>query len=238
MFRETSEHCNHSLPSSVYHSPHVEHSLSLLLNFSWPETTSLVFCTTECERLPGLPSSWKFLYCNLYCHWSVEQICGLKVFRGDGMWYISAISSDLGKFTVIIDSTNFMKASDNSLDVWTTIWPDFTFWKMTFLMVPPTLCNGTLPWCPSLKNQHNDLLRSIVPANSWKINLDRSWVPIPSLHKTRLVNNLPHFVTTVSITFFRQLIDVILLWSEFLVTTTTLFFTDNCNTHTVEYLRK
>ena len=34
-------HCNHSLPSSIYHSPHVEHSLSPLLDFSWPQTTSL-----------------------------------------------------------------------------------------------------------------------------------------------------------------------------------------------------
>ena len=38
-------------------------------------------CTIESERLPGLPPSWKILYCNLLCHWSVEQICGLKVFR-------------------------------------------------------------------------------------------------------------------------------------------------------------
>ena len=38
--------------------------------------------TIECERLPGLPPFWKILYCNLLCHWSVEQICGLKVFRG------------------------------------------------------------------------------------------------------------------------------------------------------------
>ena len=36
-------HCNHSLPSSIYHSPHVEHFLSLLLDFSWPQTTSLAF---------------------------------------------------------------------------------------------------------------------------------------------------------------------------------------------------
>ena len=39
-------------------------------------------CTTECERLPGLLLSWKILYFNLLCHWSVEQICGMKVFRG------------------------------------------------------------------------------------------------------------------------------------------------------------
>ena len=61
----------------------------------------------------------------------------------------STILSDLGKYTVIIDSTNFMAASENSLGVWTTIWPDFTFQKMMFLMVVPTSSIGTLPWCLS-----------------------------------------------------------------------------------------
>ena len=41
----------------------------------------------------------------------------------------STISSDLGEYTVIIDDINFMAASENSLVVWTTIWPDFTFGK-------------------------------------------------------------------------------------------------------------
>ena len=108
-------------------------------------------CTIECQSLPGLPPLWKIIYCNLFLHWSVEQICGLKVFWGwmvpDGCFQPSF---DLGKYTVIIDGTNFMAASENSLGVWTTIWPDFTFRKMTFLMVPPTSSIGTLPWCPSL----------------------------------------------------------------------------------------
>ena len=99
------------------------------------------------------------------------------------------------------------------------IWPDFTFGKMTFLMIPPTL-----PWCLSLQNQHNYLFKNIVPANNWKINPDGNWAPIPSLHKKTLMNDLPHSVSTVSIAFFRQLIEVILLWSEFSVTTTTLLF--------------
>ena len=43
-------------------------------------------CTIECERLTGLPLSWKILWCNLLCHWSVEQFCGLKVLRG---WVVS-----------------------------------------------------------------------------------------------------------------------------------------------------
>ena len=36
-------HRNNSFPSSVCHSPHVEHSLWLLLDFSWPQTMSLAF---------------------------------------------------------------------------------------------------------------------------------------------------------------------------------------------------
>ena len=44
----------------------------------------------------------------------------------------STISSDLGKYTVIIDDKNFMAPSKNSLGTWTTIWPDFSFRKMTF----------------------------------------------------------------------------------------------------------
>ena len=64
---------------------------------------------------------------------------------------------------------------------------------------------------------HWDSFKNIVPANSWKINLDRNWAPIPSLHKTTLVNDLPHSTSTVSVTFFWQLIDVILLWPDVLV---------------------
>ena len=71
---------------------------------------------------------------------------------------------------------------------------------------------------------NNDLFKKIVPANSWKINLDQNWVPVPSLHKTTLVNDLPHSVSTVSITFFRQLIDVILLSFDFSVTMTKFLF--------------
>ena len=72
----------------------------------------------------------------------------------------------LGKYTIILDSTNFMAASENSLSVWTTIWPDFTFRKVTFLIVLPTSFIGTLPWSLSLQNQHSDLFKNIFPANS------------------------------------------------------------------------
>ena len=71
-------HCNHSLLSSIYHSPHIEH---LYWTSRCHKQHHQLFCTIECERLPRLPPSWKILYCNLLCHWSVEQICGLKVFR-------------------------------------------------------------------------------------------------------------------------------------------------------------
>ena len=59
----------------------------------------------------------------------------------DGAWWMLSgltISSDSGKYTAIIDSTNFMVASENYLGVWTTIWPGFTFRRMLFLVVPPT----------------------------------------------------------------------------------------------------
>ena len=57
-----------------------------------------------------------------------------RVSRMDGAWWILSgltISSDLGKLTVIIDDTNLMAASENSLGLWTTNWPDFTFRKIT-----------------------------------------------------------------------------------------------------------
>ena len=95
-----------------------------------------------------------------------------------------------------------------------SISPDFTFRKMTVLMVAPASSIGTLPWCPSLQNQHNGLFKNIVSAaNSWKINLDHNSVPIPSLHKTTLVSDLPHSVSTVSIIFFRQfMLFSIMVW--------------------------
>ena len=175
-------HCRHLLPSSVYHSPHVEHPLSLLLDSLWPQTTSLALLyhwvwkawPTAVLKNPILQSPL-----SLICRkdlW-IESVSGM-----DGAWWMLSgltISFDLDKYTVIIDGRNFMAASENSLGVWTTIWPDFTFRKMTFLMVPPTSSIGTLPWCLSLQNQHNDLFENIVPANSWKINLDQNCVPIP-----------------------------------------------------------
>ena len=75
----------------------------------------------------------------------IQSVSGM-----DGAWGMlseSTNSSDLDKHTVIIGCTNFMAASGNSLRVWTTIWPDFTFWKMTFLTVPPMSSIGNLPWC-------------------------------------------------------------------------------------------
>ena len=48
----------------------------------------------------------------------------------------STILFDLGKYTVIIDGRSLLAASENYLGVWTTIWPDFTFRNMMFLVVP------------------------------------------------------------------------------------------------------
>ena len=148
------KHCNHSLPSSVYPSTHVEHWLLLLLDFSWPQTA-----------LPVLLYHWvwKASWCTVVLKNSILQsplslICQtnlwIKSVSGmDGAWWIlsgSTVSSDLGKYTVIIDDTNFMTESENYLGVWTTIWSDFTFRKMTFLTVSPTSSIGTLQCCPSL----------------------------------------------------------------------------------------
>ena len=212
-------HCNHSFPSSVYHSPHIEHSLSLLLDFLWPQTTSLAFLYHWEWKASWSTAVLKKFYTtiplSLMCRTNlwIECVSGM-----DGAWWVlsgSTISSDLGKYAEIIDGKNFMAVSEKYLGVWTTILPDFTFRRMAFLMVPPT--------SSIVEPTNNDLFKNIVPANSWKINLNRNWVPIPSLHKTTLMNDLPHSVSTVLITFCRQLIDVILLWSEFSVSTTTLY---------------
>ena len=130
--------------SSVYHSPNVEHSLSLLLDFSLPQTTSLGFLyhwvwktswSTAILKNSILQSPPPLIYrTNLW----IESVLGM-----DGAWWMlsdSTISSDLGKYTVIIDGTNFMAASKKSFGLWFTIWLDFTFWKMTFLMALPTPC--------------------------------------------------------------------------------------------------
>ena len=145
-------HCNHSLPSSMYHSPHVEHSL--LLDLSWPQTTSLVLLHHWMWK-----ASWSTAVLKNYIlQSSLSLICQTNFWTEsisgmDGAWWIlsgSTISSDIGKYTVIIDDTNFMTASENSLGVWATIWPDFTFQKMTILIVSPSSSIATLSWCPSL----------------------------------------------------------------------------------------
>ena len=78
----------------------------------------------------------------------MESVSGMN-----GAWWIlsgSTISSDLAMYTVTIDGENFIVASEHSLGVWTIIWPDFTFRKMTFLMVVPMSSIKTLPWYSSL----------------------------------------------------------------------------------------
>ena len=132
---------NHSLPSFVYHSPLVEDSLSLLLDFSWPQTTS-----------PTLLNHWV-----LTTSWSTAVLkdrmlqSPLSLISRTDLWITgSTISSDLGKYTGIIHGTNFMSPPESYLGVWTTKWPDFTFRKMTFLIVSPTPSTGSLAWCLSL----------------------------------------------------------------------------------------
>ena len=146
-------HGNHSFPFSVYHFLHIEHSLSLLLEFSRPRTTSPAFLyhwvwkaswSTTVLKNSILQSPLSLIY-RTYL-W-IKSVSGMN-----GAWWMlsgSTISSDLSKYTVIIDGTNFMAASENSLCIWTTIWSDLTFRKMTFLMVPLIPSIGPLPWCLS-----------------------------------------------------------------------------------------
>ena len=161
-------HCSHSLPSPVYHSPHIEHSLLLLLDSSWPQTTLALLYhwvwntswSTAVLKNSILPSPLSLVcWANLW----IESVSGT-----DGAWWTlsgSTISSDLGKYTVILDGTNFMAAWQNSLGEWTTIWRDFNFWKMTLLIVLPMSSIGTFQWCYSLQNQHSDLCKEIFPTN-------------------------------------------------------------------------
>ena len=134
-------HRNYSLPSSLYHSLYVEHSLLFLLNFSWPETASLAllyhwvwkasWSTTILKN--SILQSPLSLICRT--NWWIESVSRMDGFRW--MFSGSIISSNLGNYTVIIPGTNSMTVSENSLGVWTTIWPDFTFGKMICLMVLP-----------------------------------------------------------------------------------------------------
>ena len=100
-------HCNHSLPSSIYHSPHVEHSLSPLLDFSWPQTTSLALLYHWMWK-----ASWSTAVLkNSILQSPLSLICRINLWIKsvsviDGAWWMlsgSTISSDLGEYTVIID---------------------------------------------------------------------------------------------------------------------------------------
>ena len=64
-------HCNHSLSSSVYHSPHAEHSLSLLLDFSRPETASIALLYHRVWKASWSTAVWK----NSILQSSLSLIC-------------------------------------------------------------------------------------------------------------------------------------------------------------------
>ena len=98
--------CNHSLPPSIYHSPHVEHSLSPLLDFSWPQTTSLALLYYWMWK-----ASWSTIVLkNFILQSPLSLICRtnlpIKSVSGmDDAWWMlpgSTISSGLGKYTRII----------------------------------------------------------------------------------------------------------------------------------------
>ena len=136
----------------------------------------LLVTTNNVSFIVPLSVKYFLVYCRLEKFYTaISSVIGLlgkfvdwNCF-GDG-WCLktlsgSTISSDLGKYTVILDGTNFMAAWQNSLGVWTTIWRDFNFWKMTLLIVLPMSSIGTFQWCYSLQNQHSDLCKEIFPTN-------------------------------------------------------------------------
>ena len=194
-------HCNHSLLSSIYHSPHFKHSLSPLLDFSWYWTITssfvplnvkgfLVYHRLEkfCTAISSvIDLSNKFVDQKGFTDgWCLMDIIRLNYF----IWFRQAHSNNrwhkfngsIRKFLGCMDhKLAWLYFSENNVIHW-----DFA---MVYLIVEPA------QW----------LIQDIVPANSWKINPDQNWVSIPSLHKTTLVNDLPHSVSTVSIIFFRQL---------------------------------
>ena len=219
-------HCNHSLPSCIHHSPHVEHSLSPLLNFLWPQTTLPVLLhhcmwkatwSTVVLKNSLLQSPLSLICWTNLC---IESVSGM-----DSAWWMFSgptISSDLGKYTVITDDTNFMAASENSLGVWTTIWPDFIFRKMTFwwfrLHHPLGLYHGVLH-CRTSTMTYSRTLFLLIVENKSGLKL--------SVHTITPQNDIGEWFNAFrlhSINHFFQTAHVILLWYEFLVTTTTLLF--------------
>ena len=114
-------YCNHSLSSSVYHSrtlntcyrfywtsrDHNKTSLALLYHWEWKASWSTAVLKNSILQSP----------LSLICRTNlwIESVSGM-----DGAWWTlsgSTISSDFGKYTVIIDGTNFVAASENSLCV-------------------------------------------------------------------------------------------------------------------------
>ena len=144
-----------------------------LLDFLWPQTISLVLLYHWMWK-----ASWSTaILKNSILQSSLSLICQTNFWTKsasgmDGAWWMlsgSNIWSDLGKYTVIIDDTNLMAASENSLGVWTTIWPDFIFRKMTFwwfrLHHPLGLYHSVLHCRTSTMTYSRKI---IVPGNSWK----------------------------------------------------------------------
>ena len=197
-----------------------------LLDFSWPQTTSLALLYHWMWK-----ASWSTAVLkNSILQSPLSLICRInlliKSVSGiDGAWWMlsgSTISSDLGSYTVIIVDTNLMAASENSLCVWTTIWPDLTFWKITFWWVrqrhPLGLCHGVL-YCKTSIMTYSRTLFLVIVENKSGSKL--------SVHTITPQNDIGEWFTAFrlhSINHLFQTTHVILLWSEFSVTTTTLLF--------------
>ena len=128
--------------------------------------------------------------------------------------------------TVIINDTNFMTASENSLGVWTTIWPDFTFrkWRSWWFCLrhPLELCHDVPP-CRTNAVTYSSPLQIFY--SCWKIK-NKSGSKL-SVHTIIPQNDICEWFTTFRLHGINHLFPtthVILLWSQFLVTTTALLF--------------
>ena len=160
-------HCNDSLPTSVYHSLHVEHSLFLLLDFSWPETKSLALSVkgfliyhrleifyTAISSVTDLLTKFVDWKC-FGVGWCVMDACRLNHFiqcrqvHSNNRWH--EFHGSIRKvFGCMNHNLAWLYFSENGV----------------FHGSAPTSSIGTLPWCSSLQNQDNDLFKNIVPAKS------------------------------------------------------------------------
>ena len=83
-------------------------------------------------KLSGLSPSWKILHCNLPVIDLSNKFVERKCF-GDGLCLMDVFRLNCFiRFRQVNGNNRWHKFHGS------TVWPDFTFWRMAFLMVPPT----------------------------------------------------------------------------------------------------